>query len=235
MLPSLPTHRFLPHQPLTSGTLEALKWLAVLSMTIEHVNRYLLGNAYPVMYHMGRLAMPLFCLVLAYNLARPEAIAGHAAVRVLQRLMLVAVPASLPYLELNFAYGGWLPLNILFTLAAGTACVLLLERPTRLRQVAAILLFGAAGAVVDYGWAGLGLFVSSWYLFRSPSVFWGIALSGFLLWAGAQMQTQWGLVALPVFWLGFYVRVRLPRWRSALYYYYPIHFAVIAVLKILFF
>lgn len=235
MLPFLPIHRFRSNKTIEFGTLEALKWLALGSMTIDHVNRHLLGDAYPVMMQVGRLAMPMFCLILAYNLARPEARASGAAVRVLQRIIIFAVPSTLPYMELNFASIGWLPLNIMFTLAAGTAFVILVERPTILRQIAAITLFGIAGGLVDYGWAGIGIFVCSWYLFRSPNLFWAAAMVSFMLLSGIQQGTQWGMVAVPVFFLGFYIRINMPRWRNALYYYYPIHLAVIVVLKIMFF
>lgn len=231
----LPFRRFQPNKAIESGTLEALKWLAVASMTIDHVNRHLLGGAYIAMMQIGRLAMPMFILILAYNLARPETRSNGTASRVFQRLILFAVLSSLPYMELNLAPIGWRPLNILFTLAAGTAFVILMERPTLVRQFAAIALFGISGALVDYEWAGLGIFVCGWQLFRSPSLFWGASLMAFMVLRGIEDHTQWYLAALPVIGLGFYVRIKLPRWRNALYYYYPIHLVVIIVLKIMIF
>jgi hypothetical protein len=228
-------HRLLPHQGIASGTLEVLKWLAVALMTVDHVNLYLLGFAYPVMYQMGRLAMPLFALILAYNLARPEAFSGGSALRVMQKLSVFAVLSCLPYMELNLAPFGWRPLNVLFTLAAGTACVMLLERPTLQRQLAAIALFAVAGALVDFGWVGLGIFISGWHFFRSPKLFWAAALIAFMLMMRFYNANDWAMAALPVFWLGFYVHIKFPRWRNALYYYYPLHLAAIGALKILVF
>ena len=228
-------HRLLPHQGIAPGTLEVLKWLAVAFMTADHVNRHLLGFAYPVMYQMGRLAMPLFALILAYNLARPEAFSGGSALRVLQKLSVFAVLSCLPYMELNLAPSGWRPLNILFTLAAGTACIILLERPTPRRQLAAIALLAIAGALVDFGWVGLGIFISGWHFFRSPRLFWAAALIAFMLMLRFDNANDWAMAALPVFWLGFYVHIKFPRWRNALYYYYPLHLAAIGALKILVF
>ena len=227
--------RFLLRNGIASGTLEALKWLAVALMTADHVNRHLLSFAYPVMYQMGRLAMPLFALILAYNLARPEAFSGGAAMRVLQKLSVFAVLSCLPYMELNHAPNGWQQLNILFALGAGTACVILLERPTPRRQLAAIALFAVAGALVDFGWAGLGIFISGWYFFRSPRLFWAAALIAFMLMLRFGNANDWAMAALPVFWLGFQVHLKFPRWRNALYYYYPLHLAAIGALKILVF
>jgi TraX protein len=231
----LDLHRFLPHQGIASGTLEALKWLAVAIMTVDHLNRHLLGSAYPVMMQMGRLAMPLFALILAYNLARPEAFSSGSAMRTLKRLIVFAVLSSLPYMELNLALVGWRPFNILFTLAAGTACVILLERQTLRLQIAAVALFAVAGALVDYGWVGIGIFVCGWHLFRSPRPFWAIALVAFMLLLRIDNHNFWALAALPVFWLGFYVRIGFPRWRNALYYYFPLHLVVIVALNIMVF
>ena len=218
--------------PLVPGTLESLKWLAVALMTVDHINLQLLYSKYPIMYAMGRVSLPLFVFVLAYNLARPEAKANGAAVRVLGRLLPVALISSLPYMELNLETFGWRPLNVLFTLAAGTAIVALIEHPTRRRLIAAVLLYAASGALVDYGWIGVGLFVCCWHLFRSPSLFWAGCTLIFLLLLGCINHNQWALMVLPVIGLAFMCRLNVPRVRNALYYYYPLHLAAIVALKI---
>ncbi len=218
--------------PLIPGTLEALKWLAVALMTADHINLQLLHLQYPIMFAMGRVSLPLFVFVLAYNLARPEAKANGAALRVLGRLLPVALISCLPYMELNLETFGWCPLNVLFTLAAGTAIVALIEHPTRLRLIAAVLLYAGSGALVDYGWTGVGLFVCCWHLFRSPSLFWAGCSLIFLLLLGCLNHNQWALMVLPVLGLAFMCRLNLPRVRNALYYYYPLHLAAIVVLKI---
>ncbi len=53
--------------PIESGTLEGLKWLGLLLMTVDHVNKYLLHDAIPALFAAGRLAVPLFSFVLAYK------------------------------------------------------------------------------------------------------------------------------------------------------------------------
>jgi len=63
----------LPHVAVSDGTLEALKWLALLLMVADHTNKYLLHDASHTLFNAGRIAMPLFVFVLAYNLARPDA------------------------------------------------------------------------------------------------------------------------------------------------------------------
>lgn len=51
------------------GTVEALKWLALALMTGDHVNKYLFNGTLPFLFEAGRLALPIFVFVLAYNLA----------------------------------------------------------------------------------------------------------------------------------------------------------------------
>lgn len=133
----------------------------------DHVNRHLLGGAYPFMNQMGRLAMPMFAFILAYNLARPGALANGTALRVLQRLIPFAVVSSLPYMELN--------------------------------------------------------------------LFWAAALIAFMLMLRFDNGNFWAMAALPVFVLGSCLRIPFPRWRNALYYYYPLHLVVIVALKIMVF
>ena len=217
---------------MASGTLELLKWLAVVLMTVDHINLHLLQSQYPAMYGMGRVSLPLFVFVLAYNLAQTKAIESGAALRVLERLFPVAVLSSLPYMELNLQTFGWRPLNVLFTLAAGTAVVALIERPTRRRQILAILLYAGSGAIVDYGWTGVGLFVCCRQLFRSPSCFWAISTAILLVLLGDLNKNLWALAAFPIIGLAFNYRLKFPRLKNALYYYYPLHLFIIAALRI---
>lgn len=227
-----PLDRLRTVQPLASGTLELLKWLAVTLMTADHVNLHLLGAKYPVMYIMGRVSLPLFVFVLAYNLAQTQAKENGTALRVLERLFPVAILSSLPYMELNLEMCGWHPLNVLFTLAAGTAIVALIERPTTQRQILAVLLYAGSGSMVDYGWTGIGLFVSCWHLLRSPNCFWAVSTAILLVLLGNINMNQWALAALPIIGLAFIYRLNFPRLRNALYYYYPLHLFVIAALRI---
>lgn len=56
---------------LSSGARESMKWLALLSMTGDHVAKVVFGGYVPVVSEFGRIAFPLFALVMACNLAQP--------------------------------------------------------------------------------------------------------------------------------------------------------------------
>ena len=65
------------HQPwmMAEGSLEAIKWAALILMVFDHTNKYLYAERLPVVFQLGRIVMPMFGFVLAYNLARPDALA----------------------------------------------------------------------------------------------------------------------------------------------------------------
>src|SRR5277367_1315087 len=65
------------HRPwaMADGSLEAIKWAALVLMLFDHVNKYLFAEKLPVIFQCGRIVMPMFGFVLAYNLARPDAFA----------------------------------------------------------------------------------------------------------------------------------------------------------------
>ena len=98
---------------MADGTAEALKWLALVLMVLDHVNKYLYHSALPWVFPIARLSFPLFAFVLAYNLARPETISNGATVRVMKRLAIFALIAAIPHIILDSRF---FPLNILATL-----------------------------------------------------------------------------------------------------------------------
>jgi hypothetical protein len=76
---------------LDAGSREALKWAAAILMVLDHVNAYLLGGSNPALYALGRLAFPLFAVVLAYNLATADMAALR---RVLGRVVVFGLAAQ---------------------------------------------------------------------------------------------------------------------------------------------
>ncbi|WP_337249424.1 TraX family protein [Xanthomonas translucens] len=52
---------------MTSSAGELLNWMALLLMTGDHVAKLLGDGCFPVVSELGRIAFPLFALVLAYT------------------------------------------------------------------------------------------------------------------------------------------------------------------------
>ena len=219
-----------PALVLSSGTLEALKWLALLSMTLDHVNKHLLHASVPEMFAAGRLAMPLFGFVLAYNLARPGALASGAYLRTASRLAIFGSIATIPFIGLGGLGWGWWPFNIMATLLVATLCAWLIEAGGPGRQVAAAVLFIVGGAFVEFWWPGIAVCLLAWAYCRRPSWLW------LALWIGALAslciinRNLWALAAVPLIYAAAQVKMDLPRGRLAFYIYYPAHLAALWVL-----
>jgi len=51
----------LPKLVVADGTLEALKWLGLVLMTLDHVNKFLLAEKLPVIFEAGRVNAAPHC------------------------------------------------------------------------------------------------------------------------------------------------------------------------------
>ena len=216
-----------PALMLSSGTLEALKWLALLLMTLDHVNKHLLHASVPELFAAGRLALPLFGFVLGYNLARPGALAKGVYPRTAGRLAVFGSIATVPFIALGGLGWGWWPFNIMATLLVATLCAWLIEvgGPARLATAGAVFIVG--GALVEFWWPGLAACLLAWAYCRRPS--W-VTLA---LWVGALAslyvinRNLWALAALPLIFAAGQVNLNVPRGRLGFYVYYPAHLAVL--------
>jgi len=83
------------HMTQRDGALDLLKWLALLSMVLDHL-RYV-GYSLDFLYVPGRLAFPWFCLAMAANLARMRAVTTDGQWRYLGWLMLFSAISEIPY------------------------------------------------------------------------------------------------------------------------------------------
>jgi hypothetical protein len=216
---------------IASGTLEAMKWLALVMMTLDHVNKYLFNYAKPSLFALGRVAMPLFVFVLAYNLARPGALTCGAYRRTATRLMFYGVLACVPFIALGKVYGGWWPLNIMFTLLVATTVVGLRERGGRLHTTMAVAVFVIGGGFVEYWWFAVGLAVACWRYCKRPSVscFGTVAVLVTALWL--INRNPWACAALPLILIAPYIELRMPRLPLLFYTYYPTHLGLLFALS----
>ncbi|HEL4242961.1 conjugal transfer protein [Stenotrophomonas maltophilia] len=205
---------------MTSSARELLKWLAVILMTGDHVAKVIYGGYVPGLSEAGRVAFPLFALVMAYNLAQP----GADVIKSVRRLVLWGAIAQ-PVHALVFGY--WLPLNILLTFALSAAAVYAASRRNWI-----VLAFAAAvlPAFVDYQWSGVGFVLLAWLGFRT-----GLPL--LILTAFAPLcafnGNLWALAAIPVAVGLFHAAWAVPRGRWAFYGYYVGHLACLGLLALI--
>lgn len=206
----------------SNGALQLLKLVAVGLMTLDHVNTHLWGGGSQVAFYLGRVAMPIFAVVFAFNLARSGALDRLVFERLALRLIGFGALACVPYMALN---GTW-PLNILFTFLIALSVCLLVDRG-RLRMATFCFLTG--GVLVEYLWFGVALVVAAWWYFKQPSPLRMTVL--ILAWASlvAVNGNHWALLAIPVVSILSRSSLDLPRNRWAFYLYYPAHLAFIGM------
>lgn len=217
----------LPALVCSVGTIEALKWIALLLMMLDHINKYLLHDRVHALFATGRVVMPFFAFVLAFNLARPGTFASGAYLRVIKRLMVFGSIASLPFIALGGLAGGWWPLNILITFAVAVAIMYLVDSGTKLGMIGAICLFVVGGSVVEFWWPALGICLAAWRYCKSPSwaslFFWLFStIALFVI-----NHDFWALLSLPVIFILPMIQIKLPRYRNFFYVIYPLHLGII--------
>lgn len=228
---SLNSSSTMPRLLVADGTVEGLKWLALLLMTGDHVNKYLFNGTLPFLFETGRLAMPIFVFVLAFNLARPGQLNRGAYQRTMKRLAAFGALSSVPFVALGGLYAGWWPLNILFTLLAITTIAYLIEH--RLRTGAA-LVFISAGMVVEFWWPALLYGLAVWSYARKPTLLAACIAVIACTVLGFINGNMWALVVFPVLFAATCLDLKIPRpqFRLFFYAYYPLHLCTLWLIRI---
>jgi|RifCSPlowO2_12_1023861.scaffolds.fasta_scaffold11231_7 hypothetical protein len=215
----------------SSGSLEVIKWVALVLMIGDHINKYLFNGTIPALFELGRLAMPLFGMVLAFNCAQYGDQVGFYK-RLITRLLIAGVVSTPFYIALGGVQHGWWPLNIFFTLGVATAVIYALRvgRPLYLCLAAAI--FAVGGALVEFMWPAVFLVVVTYLFCKKPNLwrFFGVfvALCS-LTWINGN---GYALLALPVAAVIVHHTFNLPRFQWLFYGFYPVHLAVLLLVRI---
>jgi hypothetical protein len=220
----------------TDGQLEALKWIALASMFLDHFGRHLLGFGQDTwVFALGRIAFPLFAIVLALNLAREGDRAARSA-RTARRLGVWCVVAILPSI---WARGEPMMLNVLGTLALGAAlCWTFAGQARTAIRLAVCVAVAVVSRYVEFGLGGVFLIpaIYLWCTQRQPEA---AVLAVVLLlmtgWLNASLDgvpAMLGTLAcVPIAWMVRSLPVAAPRLQLAFYLVYPLHLALIGALK----
>lgn len=217
-----------PSLRIPDGSLEVLKWFGVVLMVLDHVNKFLYAGKLPFLFELGRLAVPIFGFVLAYNLARPGALSRGVHVRMMWKLLGFGVVASFPF---AIMIGWWWPLNILFMLLLVVAIVYLIEAGDKAGVAVAVVLFFVGGALVEFWWFGVASCLAAWAYCLKPTK---LRLA---LWVLATLsltvinRNLWALAAFPIIFAAPHIASTLPRLRWAFYTVYPLHLLLLLLVQ----
>lgn len=170
------------HLTKRDSALDLLKWLALLSMLLDHL-RYV-GFSADWLYVPGRLAFPWFCLAMAANLSRDGS--RRMEWRYLGWLLLFSLVSEIPY---RLFIPDPNTLNVLPTLALGLLVARAWQDPSimaRLLGVAALALAAVFPERLMFGFFGVLLPLAMLLVFRRPWYF--SVLSGLICLAANQWQ-----------------------------------------------
>ncbi|MEK5209383.1 TraX family protein [Psychrobacillus sp. FSL H8-0510] len=193
---------------------EILKWIAMITMVIDHVGIFFFPEE-TWMRVIGRIAFPLFMILFVEGAVRTRNPKSHAV-----RIWLFALLSQVPYTLLFNTY----QLNVLFAMIL----VLMVIRDIRMIGLAVLLLYMFD---VDYGWYGVILGLSWYYLRKHKGLAWVIGSALTLIYA---WETGWyvqigaimGLVLLVL-----PIKAPMPQMpKSFFFWFYPVHMAIIFVL-----
>ncbi|TFF07613.1 conjugal transfer protein TraX [Pseudomonas sp. BCA14] len=224
------------------GALDLLKWLALLSMVLDHL-RYV-GLSLDGLYVPGRLAFPWFCLAIAANLHRVRNAPVSGQWRYLGWLLLFSVISEVPY---RMFIDDADTLNVLPTLALGLLVARGWQHKTLLDRglaLIALIIAGVFSTHLMFGFFGVLLpmamllvFRRSWYFSLLPGLV-CIAANQWqvLLESGTWVALAGGVACLvaPLAGLlllrhaGNFAPPAMQRWA---YILYPLHFFLLLVVR----
>lgn len=217
---------------ISDGNIEALKWVGLVLMTGDHINKYLFNATLPFLFEAGRLCLPIFVFVLAYNLARPSALKNGVYQRTMARLAVAGLLASAPYIALGGLLGGYWPLNVLFTMLVLTGALFLLESFGNNGKAFAGLVCLFGGGLVEFAWPAVIGGLAVWQYYKKPSITPLIIVALSCAALRVVNGNWWALAAIPLITIFSFINVPVRRQRWAFYAYYPLHLAALWSIRI---
>lgn len=132
--------------------LELVKWIALLSMTVDHYGKIVDPSLFEVTHAIGRLSFPLFAWIIASRLAISAELA-QKYVRWLLPWALVSQPIFV------LAGKSWTDWNILFTLLFGVVAYSALNdiKHNDRRTLFLLALALSGSALAEYGLVGVAM------------------------------------------------------------------------------
>ncbi|UCC58513.1 MAG: hypothetical protein JSW14_00895 [Candidatus Bathyarchaeum sp.] len=213
-----------------------LKWIAIVAMTVDHVGAILYPEVM-VLRYIGRLSFPLFAYLLVLGMESTRNVRSYFV-----RLFLFALISQVPFfLALGYEPFGFF--NIFFTLSLGLVFIYFFKKTSPLALVPVLASFVLPFDYSVYGIAIIGLM----QILRENTRFG----AGALVLLNMLFLVPWNYQFLSVFAIplillhnsGYFrvqregdEKVAYPLWRKYFFYlYYPLHLALLYIIKTYYF
>lgn len=221
-----------------------LKFIAIITMTIDHIGGVFGTPFYNLLRAVGRLSFPIFAFLLTEGYVHTKSFSKYFL-----RLLVLAVISEIIYDYVffgSFIYRG--ANNIFFTLALGLLTLFLLDKSKGLIKryfkykvdlfiilpityLLIIVIMGLMGEFLNFSYGMLGILVISFfYLFKDnfPLVVISVSLSTLILGEGIQYFSLFSLILIY-----FYNQKLGMKCKLFFYLYYPLHILVLGFIKML--
>ena len=221
-----------------------LKFIAIITMTIDHIGVVFGTPFYNLLRAVGRLSFPIFAFLLTEGYVYTKSFTKYFL-----RLLVLALISEVIYDYVffgSFVYRG--ANNIFFTLALGLLTLWLLDKSKCLIKryfkdkidlfiilpityLLILVIMGLMGEFLNFSYGMLGILVISFfYLFKDnfALVVISVSLSTLILGEGMQYFSLFSLILIY-----FYNQKLGKKSKLFFYLYYPLHILVLGVIKML--
>lgn len=217
---------------------ETLKVIACVTMLIDHLGAVFIPSA--GLRIIGRLAFPIYCFLLTEGIAYTR-----DPKRYCLRLAAGALLAELPYDLLFYGQFTWAHQSVMITLLLGVAMVLWRKKSGNLILPFVACFFAAEFLGTDYGGWGIALIaLFAMTANRAGGWLWQAAGMAAIFYAMNSYRIAIGDIRIPIQMFGLLslIPIRLysgkkvtdKKWvQRAFYLFYPVHLAVLLVMKLL--
>lgn len=199
----------------------ALKMIAILTMTIDHMGFILFPQAL-WMRGIGRLAFPVFCFTLTEGFSHT-----HDLKRYIQRMLIVGLLSEIPF---NLAESGQIcsieHQNVFFTLLIGLIMLRYCEKVSgnaMKAEVVIVAMFAAEFLRTDYGALGVLLIAIFWFT-REYKWYQAVLVGGWNFLFGIPIQYAGIFAILPI---ALYNGKKGRSTGYFFYLYYPVHLLIL--------
>jgi len=215
---------------------ELLKWIAIITMTVDHVGRILYPE-FTVLRFIGRLSFPLFAYLLMLGMETTRNIRNYFI-----RLFVFAFISQVPFF-LAIDSGPFDSLNIFFTLSAGLLFIHFFKKGS---MFVVVPMLASIVLPFDYGIYGIAI-IGCMYILKENTKFGVFALVLLNMLFLVPWNTQFlSISAIPLIVLhknGSLTTTKetdeeytIPVWRKYFFYvYYPLHLTLLYIIKLYYF